>query len=340
MPGGWQFVVPALAGDALPAWQPQPPPNQSVATWAVQGCANASTLQLVVTDTCTTCDAPQVNLNAASFSLLAPLDQGIINGLELRQVVCAPAGNVSVMVDEWRVSSGGWIRLILSNVAGPGIKSIELRQSPLATSDTLNLAMLVWRPMTNTYGATFELSGIPTPPLDLRITAMDGQQLIARDILTDSNATNSWVDTRVQFKLARDGSSTGTAATTPTLPPITPTPTTEESANGSLAPAAQTQPNPVVNALLGSNSSAAAPTGTATSPGPTPTVNAFDTPDGQLDDDGAILCNYTLLDVLSAHGQFSIWRALIHSAGGCGGAGLVSMNHAPRAWTRSQSPWN
>lgn len=139
--------------------------------------------------------------------------------------------------------------------AGPGLKSVEMRQSPLASaSSQLNLATLVWRRASNSYGAVWELNGedgwssaqlmlraaacmgppclapsllpdlgsllhppwagIPVPPLDLRITASDGQQLIARRVLSSTDIIGRWVDLGVQF------GANGSASAATALPPV------------------------------------------------------------------------------------------------------------------------
>ena len=47
------------------------------------------------------------------------------------QVNCAPPGNISVHVVDWRTSQGGWLRLALTDVAGSGdITRVQLSASP------------------------------------------------------------------------------------------------------------------------------------------------------------------------------------------------------------------
>ena len=42
----------------------------------------------------------------------------------------------------------------------------------------------VWRPMMNTFGANWELSQLPSPPLDIRITNVYGQQVLLKWVPT------------------------------------------------------------------------------------------------------------------------------------------------------------
>ena len=76
-------------------------------------------------------------------------------------------------VDIYRASEGGYLRLDLQNVAGNGvITSVEMQKEG-ATDGR-------WKSLTNTYGAKWEVSMLPEPPLDLRITGADGEVLVAR----------------------------------------------------------------------------------------------------------------------------------------------------------------
>lgn len=42
------------------------------------------------------------------------------------------------------------------------------------------MAGTAWQKLSNTYGARWELSALPAPPLDLRITGDNGQVLLVR----------------------------------------------------------------------------------------------------------------------------------------------------------------
>ena len=49
-----------------------------------------------------------------------------------------------------------------------------------------------WEPLQRSYGAVWERSGLPDPPLDLRITNAAGQQVVARCARTESATLNSF----------------------------------------------------------------------------------------------------------------------------------------------------
>lgn len=44
---------------------------------------------------------------------------------------------------------------------------------------SISLPLLGWTRLNNTYGAKWEASGLPQPPLDVRIIGADGQVLVA-----------------------------------------------------------------------------------------------------------------------------------------------------------------
>lgn len=51
------------------------------------------------------------------------------------QVECAPSTNISVDIDLYRASEGGYIRLAVDNAAGSGaVQAVEIRGTPLAVS--------------------------------------------------------------------------------------------------------------------------------------------------------------------------------------------------------------
>eukprot|EP00887_Chlorella_sp_A99_P006304 scaffold3.g6304.t1 len=317
-------------GAPLPAWADGGvaiSPNSSLAGPSRDGCGscielackdcglpNGTSLQLVVTDTCTSCSALQLNLSPDTFARLAPLSSGLAP-IHFRTVECAPplGSNITVVVDAWRTSEGGWLRLAVSNVGGPGLASVELRQAPLAASNSLVLQALVWRRLASTHGAQFEMNGLPAPPLDLRFTSSGSETLIARRVLTDPSVLGAPIDTNVQFQ-----PSAGRGTTPAALPPIL-----------LAAPA----PGGATNASLAAAVGSPAPTTALASPAPVTKVTllaALASPAPQPEDEPAPgPCNATLLDALDAN--FSIWRALVHSA--------APTNDAIMASTDQVSAW-
>eukprot|EP00879_Flechtneria_rotunda_P012123 GHRR01012661.1.p1 GENE.GHRR01012661.1~~GHRR01012661.1.p1 ORF type:complete len:114 (+),score=31.30 GHRR01012661.1:935-1276(+) len=109
--------------------------------------------------------------------------------IQYRQVPCKVAGNIVVNVDTYRATAGGYIKLSLKNVAGSGgITSVQLAQ----TGST------AYRPMNNTYGAEWEISIVPAPPLDIKVTNQQGQSVVLRGIITKAGQTGAF-KSAVQF---------------------------------------------------------------------------------------------------------------------------------------------
>ncbi|KAL4440660.1 hypothetical protein ABPG77_000369 [Micractinium sp. CCAP 211/92] len=172
-------------------------------------------LVVLIIDFCSGCGAGAIYLAPAAYAKMAPgLPLGQVSG-RFRRVNCNPPGNVQVHVDTYRATEGGWLRLALTQVAGAGdIASIQLApsQSPEA-----------WRPMQRSFGATWELSSLPPPPLDLKATDATGQTVVARQVLQQAGQTGD-VPTSTQFQAsaalaAALGQPAPAAAVPPALPP-------------------------------------------------------------------------------------------------------------------------
>lgn len=86
---------------------------------------------------------------------------------------------------------GGWIRLAVTDTGGhAAVKSIAVRTSGSDGS---------WREMKNTWGAAYELDSSPQPPLDFKISMVDGEELIANDVVKDSSGISGGVGSPVKF---------------------------------------------------------------------------------------------------------------------------------------------
>jgi hypothetical protein len=82
------------------------------------------------------------------------------------------------------------------------------------------LQALPWRKMSNTFGAVWELNGLPTPPLSLRATNTLGQQVIITNAILTAGATGE-VESTVQFP-ASSKAAPATAAPADSTVPATP----------------------------------------------------------------------------------------------------------------------
>ncbi|KAF6263105.1 hypothetical protein COO60DRAFT_1624699 [Scenedesmus sp. NREL 46B-D3] len=178
-----------------------------------QYCSATTPTQVVmVYDTCDECAAKELNVNARVFGELAPLSMGRID-VQYRQpciwgvcdTACAadtPAqhegtcgglplqGQHRCAVSDYRTAAGGWIRLGVRNVAGDGdITMVELSKAGSGS----------WIRMKNTYGSNWELSKLPSAPLDLRVTTKSGKSVVLSSAVKTPGATGTFT-TAAQFK--------------------------------------------------------------------------------------------------------------------------------------------
>ncbi|GLI67569.1 hypothetical protein VaNZ11_011796, partial [Volvox africanus] len=193
-----------------------------------QVCTTATSVTVVITDECPSCAAHELNLHAFAFQQIAHLEYGN-TAIQYRQVECSPMDNITVFVDGFRVVQGGWLRLSLKSVASDGaVVRVELGRSmnagvdsntteTAATSGNESMATVPsgqwkaanpstsatdsipnWKLMTNTYGAEWEVSGLPSPPYDLRLTDRFDRQIILQNAVTKAGALGEFPG-RAQF---------------------------------------------------------------------------------------------------------------------------------------------
>lgn len=75
-------------------------------------------------------------------------------------------------------------------------------------------SLQTWQKMYNSFGANWELSGLPNPPIDLRITNTLGQKVIIRSAIKVAGATGI-IETTAQFPMQSDASPNGTVINVP-----------------------------------------------------------------------------------------------------------------------------
>ncbi|CAL8466633.1 g6169 [Coccomyxa elongata] len=125
------------------------------------------------------------------------------------QVDCTPPGNIVIRVLEYRPTSGGYIKITPLETAGVAtVSSVDYKASSAADS--------TYQPLKNTYGAVWEASGTPAPPLDFQLTDSAGHVVVARGLAFQAAGD---IPTSVQFPL--------TAAPVSPLPvavPVSPSP--------------------------------------------------------------------------------------------------------------------
>ncbi|KIY98908.1 hypothetical protein MNEG_9055 [Monoraphidium neglectum] len=189
-------------------------------------------VQALITDECAErCSSSQVNLHVFGFEMLAPTDLGTVD-VRYRLIACEPVDPITIHVDAYRVTEGGWLRLALKNIGGDGqIAAVELAPAAatnLNASSTFIEPRVVrsprarggglWRKANNTYGAAWELNGVPPPPLHMRITNARGQTIVIADAIPRAGVLGD-IETEAQFPpLATPQAAEGTLAA-PLVPP-------------------------------------------------------------------------------------------------------------------------
>ncbi|CAD7696153.1 unnamed protein product [Ostreobium quekettii] len=121
------------------------------------------------------CDDTDFNLHTGAFSQLAAARGGGIQ-VRIREAPCTPDGNVVVNIEEYRASDGGYVKFAVRNIPGDGgLTSVEIKGSNEVGG---------WFEADNTFGAAWEASVLPDPPLDLRLTNTEGEQLVLKAIIS------------------------------------------------------------------------------------------------------------------------------------------------------------
>eukprot|EP00803_Ostreobium_quekettii_P005677 evm.model.scf_1759.4 EVM.evm.TU.scf_1759.4 scf_1759:20146-24117(+) len=218
-------------------------------------CKGTKTVTAMVGGTCSEgCDDSSFNLHVNTFSQLSsPQDGGI--SVRIRKVSCAPGENILVTVNEYRATEGGYIKLAIRNVPGDGgLTALEIKGSNEAGG---------WRSADNTFGAAWEASLIPNPPLDIRITNTKGERLILRGIITTPGFLGDALSD-VQFGKPSNASA---APSRPDASPAAP--------GASPSPAALPRPSPLPSLVASSPSPSPITPSPTSVPGTTsPTVGA------------------------------------------------------------------
>ena len=145
----------------------------------------SNSITVMITDECPECAPDQIDVQALSFDKIAPLINGRIQ-TQYRRVTCTPPDATWVRIDG-NNGPGLWLRLWIVNVAGSGgVTSVSIRGPDQ-----------VQYPMTNTFGAAWEIGSAPQFPADLVVSTDDSQQIILLGAVTEGQT--GYVQTAIQF---------------------------------------------------------------------------------------------------------------------------------------------
>ncbi|BDA46490.1 probable Expansin-A2 at N-terminal half [Coccomyxa sp. Obi] len=158
---------------------------------------NARMVTVMITDSCPECEPNHMDLQALTFNKVAPMALGRID-MRYRRVECKPPSDMTVIVDQNR-GAGGWIRLQVKDAAVRG--SIKLVQIKGPNTD--------WESMNNVWGASWEATSIPDPPLDFRIQDDKGTEVTAFGVIKANGQTGE-MPVGVNFEIG-NGPSSGPA---------------------------------------------------------------------------------------------------------------------------------
>ncbi|CAL8462617.1 g2150 [Coccomyxa elongata] len=157
---------------------------------------NARSVTIMITDSCPECEGDHLDIQALTFNKMAPMALGRID-IQYRRVECTVPQDLNVIIDENR-GAGGWIRLQVKDAAGRG--SVKLVQVKGSNSD--------WESMNNVWGASWESTSVPAPPLDFRIQDDAGTEVTAFSVVTANGETGT-LPTGINFQFSGGSFSSG-----------------------------------------------------------------------------------------------------------------------------------
>ena len=142
----------------------------------------------MITDSCPECEADHLDVQALAFAKIAKSEIGRIK-IQYRRVECAVPGDINVSVMDF-AGAGGWIRLAVDDTGGRGaVKELYVKGSNQQN----------WQSMKNTWGAAWETSSSPAPPLDFKFVCDDGEEVLAEDVVKQNGGISGGVKNPVKF---------------------------------------------------------------------------------------------------------------------------------------------
>ncbi|CAD7696155.1 unnamed protein product [Ostreobium quekettii] len=222
---------------------------------SVEKCNNgpfSNSVEAMIGGTCLGgCHSTNVNLHVFAFDKLAPIRLGNIR-IRLRQVECKPKANIVLKVKTYRVEEGGYIKFVIRNVPGDGgLRSVELKGARENGG---------WRLADNLFGAAWEASVLPDAPLDIRLTNVQGEQLVLKNVIKTPGFLGDIVSDG-QFSTAAPGK------TSSGLHPHPPTPQAQRRSQPAPEPQPLHSPSPSSWSALPSSNISSIRVGPSAAPG-------------------------------------------------------------------------
>jgi len=157
----------------------------------------------MVTDKCPECGDDHLDVQAQAFAKISQPNLGRIK-IGYRHVECAVPDDLKVSVKDF-AGANGWIRLSVDDTGGRGaVKELYVKGN--GQND--------WRSMDNTWGAAWELSSAPAPPLAFKFVCDDGEEVVAEDVVTKNGGISGGLQSPVLFSTGQQFSITDPALST------------------------------------------------------------------------------------------------------------------------------
>ncbi|KAH7619768.1 putative expansin-A17 [Nannochloris sp. 'desiccata'] len=188
----------------------------------------------MITDKCPECGDNHIDVQAQAFAKISKPELGRIK-IAYRHVECAVPGDLKVSVKDF-AGANGWIRLSVDDTGGRGaVKELYVKGS----------GQNEWRAMDNTWGAAWELSSAPAPPLAFKFVCDDGEEVIAEDVVTQNGGISGGLKSPVSFSTGKQFTITDPTVTTISAfdgasDPMLVTSDTPGNADGASAPVSST----------------------------------------------------------------------------------------------------
>lgn len=144
---------------------------------------------VLITDVCPECATQHIDVQSLSFAKMADPGIGRI-AVRYRRVECNVPEDLKVSIMDW-AGAGGWIRLTVDDTGGRG----SVKQVYVSSADSPDS----WQPMQNQWGASWELSSSPNPPLNFKFEVDSGETVESFDVVKQNGGISGGLSNPVKF---------------------------------------------------------------------------------------------------------------------------------------------